>query len=216
MFVKYIALLIVGTRFLRRKLGLPIADLSAARSAIGKAVAKIEAALKPKDYLICGYDGQQLGAYYEGLENEAYPDPATGGDPWTCGIGCTGTDGDGNTIGPGTYWSDEKAYSEFSRRMSEEFGPCVNEVITVPMTQKEFDAMEDLCFNVGVGNFSSSTLAKKFNAGDKQGAADQFPEWNLADGQVMKGLERRRWAERHVFLGGTAKDGIAEAEAKYP
>lgn len=76
--------------------------------------------------------------------------------------------------------------------------------------------MVDLCYNIGVGNFRSSTLVKKFNAGDKQGAADEFPKWNKGGGKVMKGLQRRRWAERLVFLGGDADSAILEAANKYP
>ena len=165
---------------------------------------------------VVGPDGQEIGHYYEGLETVAYPDPATGGEPWTCGIGCTGTDAQGNKIGPGTTWTEQKALDEYSRRMAQEFAPAVKKAIHVEMNQKEFDAMVDLCYNIGGGNFSGSTLVKKFNAGDKKGAADEFPKWNKGGGKVMKGLQRSRWAERHVFLGGTAKDGIAEANAKYP
>jgi lysozyme len=163
-----------------------------------------------------GPDGQTLGHYYEGLENAAYPDPATGGEPWTCGIGCTGTDSKGAPITSDTYWEDDEALHEYGWRMDNEFAPGVKDAVTAPMNQKEFDAMVDLAYNIGVGAFAGSTLVRKFNAGDKQGAADQFPEWNMADGEVMKGLQRRRWAERHVFLGGTAEDGIDEAEEKYP
>jgi lysozyme len=166
--------------------------------------------------LTVGPDGQAIGHYYEGLKTEAYPDPATGGDPWTCGIGCTGKDSQGNTIAQGTTWTEEKALHEYGHRMATEFGPSVKKAIHVEMNQKEFDAMVDLCYNIGGGNFGSSTLVKKFNAGDKPGAADQFLVWNKGGGKVMKGLERRRWAERHVFLGGEAADGIAQAQAKYP
>ena len=163
-----------------------------------------------------GPDGETLGHYYETLKNEAYPDPATGGDPWTCGIGCTGVDSEGVAIVEGTYWDDAKCLHEYAYRMTMEFGPCVNENITQPMTQKEFDAMVDLCYNIGTHNFETSTLVKKFNKGDKQGAADEFPKWNKANGKVMKGLQRRRWAERVVFLGGDATDGIREANQFYP
>jgi lysozyme len=191
----FFVFLIVLIRRLRRRWGLPI---------------------KGQNLKVVGPDAQELGHYYEGLSNEAYPDPATGDDPWTVGIGCTGTDGEGNKIGPGTYWDDDKCYSEYDRRMATEFDPCIQDSVVVDMVQKEYDAMIDLCYNIGTGNFESSTLLKKYNDGDKQGAADEFPKWNLANGQVMKGLERRRWAERHVFLGGNAADGIQDALAKYP
>ncbi|EPF81527.1 lysozyme, partial [Acinetobacter gyllenbergii] len=48
--------------------------------------------------------------------------------------------------------------------------------------------------------FKDSTLLKKLNAGDFMGAADQFPQWNKGGGKVMKGLVRRRAAERELFL----------------
>lgn len=166
--------------------------------------------------LYVGAKGQEIGHYYEGLKTEAYPDPATGAEPWTCGIGCTGHDSEGNKIGPGTTWTEQKALDEYGRRMGKEFGPAVKKAITAEMNQDEFDAMVDLCYNIGGGNFASSTLVKKFNAGDKAATAEQFLVWNKGGGKVMKGLQRRRWAERHVFLGGEAKDGIAEALAKYP
>lgn len=166
--------------------------------------------------LTLGPDGITLGHYYESVSNEAYPDPATGADPWTCGIGCTGCDSEGIPIVEGTYWDDHKVDLEYKHRMDTEFMPQVKRIIKVEMEQKEFDAMVDLCFNIGWPNFEASTLAKKFNAGDKKGAADEFPKWNKAGGKVMKGLQRRRWAERVVFLGGDATEGIREANQFYP
>ena len=55
-------------------------------------------------------------------------------------------------------------------------------------------------FNLGVGNLKKSTLLKKFNAGDIQGAALQFKSWNKAGGKVLTGLTRRREAEMKLFL----------------
>ncbi|KRJ11905.1 lysozyme [Acinetobacter nosocomialis] len=57
-----------------------------------------------------------------------------------------------------------------------------------------------LTYNIGSGAFKNSTLLKKLNKGDYQGAADQFLVWNKAGGKVMKGLVRRREAERALFL----------------
>jgi GH24 family phage-related lysozyme (muramidase) len=51
-----------------------------------------------------------------------------------------------------------------------------------------------------VGNLKKSTLLKKFNAGDIQGAALQFKSWNKAGGKVLTGLTRRREAEMKLFL----------------
>lgn len=76
---------------------------------------------------------------------------------------------------------------------------CVNHLVTVQLTQPEFDAVVDLVFNIGSGNFASSTLLKKLNAGDFPGAAAEFEKWAHAGGQVVAGLLRRRQAEEAEF-----------------
>jgi lysozyme len=78
---------------------------------------------------------------------------------------------------------------------------CVNDVVKVALTQNEFDALTDFCFNVGCGAFASSTLLKLLNAGDYAGAAKQFERWDLAGGTVIAGLLRRRLAEEAEFNG---------------
>lgn len=70
----------------------------------------------------------------------------------------------------------------------------------VPLSQNQFDALVSLVYNIGETAFSNSTLLKKLNAKDYQGAADQFPRWNKGGGQVLKGLVRRRADERDLFL----------------
>lgn len=163
-----------------------------------------------------GPDLETVGHYYEQVRNEAYPDPATGGDPWTCGIGCTGVDSEGNRIVQGTYWDDAKVLREYAHRVNSEFGPGVDAAVTVELTQKEYDMLVDFAFNVGLGNFRGSTLLRKLNEGDKQGAADEFPKWNKGGGKVMKGLQRRRYTNRAVFLGGDANEAIREANKYFP
>jgi len=71
----------------------------------------------------------------------------------------------------------------------------VNGAVKVPLAQNQFDALVS-----GEGAFKGSTLLKKLNATDYIGAADQFPQWNKGGGKVMKGLVRRRAAERELFL----------------
>jgi lysozyme len=75
----------------------------------------------------------------------------------------------------------------------------VNHAVKVPITQDEFNALVDFVFNVGAGNFDSSTLLRELNAGDYAGAADQFARWDLAGGKVVEGLLRRRVAEADLF-----------------
>jgi GH24 family phage-related lysozyme (muramidase) len=57
-------------------------------------------------------------------------------------------------------------------------------------------------YNCGLGSLQSSTLRMKYNRGDYDGAADEFLKWNKAGGKVLRGLERRREAERALFLSG--------------
>lgn len=65
-----------------------------------------------------------------------------------------------------------------------------------------FDAIVSLSFNIGLGNLQASTLRMKYNRGDTQGAADEFLKWRKSNGVVLRGLERRREAERVLFLAG--------------
>ena len=69
-------------------------------------------------------------------------------------------------------------------------------------SQPHFDAMVSLAFNIGLGNLQASTLRMKYNRGDTQGAADEFLKWRKSNGVVLRGLERRREAERAMFLAG--------------
>ena len=68
--------------------------------------------------------------------------------------------------------------------------------------QCHLDAMVSFAFNVGLGSLQSSTLRMRYSRGDYQGAADEFLKWNKAGGKVLRGLERRREAERALFLSG--------------
>ena len=76
----------------------------------------------------------------------------------------------------------------------------VKKLLNNASTQNQFDALVSFAFNLGVGNLKKSTLLKKFNAGDIQGAALQFKSWNKAGGKVLTGLTRRREAEMKLFL----------------
>jgi len=78
---------------------------------------------------------------------------------------------------------------------------AVNRLVTVPLSQNEFDALVDFVFNLGIGHFASSTLLRLLNAGDYAGCAEQFERWDLCDGKEMAGLLRRRLAEEAEFKG---------------
>jgi lysozyme len=69
------------------------------------------------------------------------------------------------------------------------------------ITDAQFGALVSFIYNLGSGNFSSSTLRRKIRDGDLKGAADEFPRWVYGGGRKLPGLVRRRDAERTLFLG---------------
>jgi lysozyme len=129
----------------------------------------------------------------EGCKLEAYPDPGTGGEPWTIGVGHTGG------VQPGDTCTEDQA-REWLKQDAGKAEDCVNGLVNVDMKQNEFDAMVSLCFNIGCRNFRQSTLLKLINGGEYAKAAEEFLRWNFANHQVMAGLTRRREAEREMFL----------------
>ena len=72
--------------------------------------------------------------------------------------------------------------------------------IKVKVSQRQFDAMVSLAYNIGTGAFLKSTLLKKVNAGDFAGASEEFLRWNKAGGKVVLGLTKRREREKQLFL----------------
>lgn len=93
----------------------------------------------------------------------------------------------------------------------------INASVIVPLNQKMFNALGFLIYNIGPGNpksnppiegFLTSTLRRKLNLGDYDGAADEFKRWNKADGQVSAGLIHRRAFEEKLF-----REGLAELRA---
>ena len=131
---------------------------------------------------------------FEGCVLEAYPDPGTGGDPWTIGYGHTGSE-----IYPGFTITQERA-DEYLRLDVQRFEQCVEQSLLVDVNQNQFDALVCFSFNVGCKALSGSTLLKLLNNGDSEAASQQFARWSKAGGKVMAGLVRRRDAERQLFL----------------
>lgn len=76
----------------------------------------------------------------------------------------------------------------------------VSSKVKVVINDNQFAALVSFVYNVGIGAFNSSTLLKRLNAGEFQKAADEFLKWDHAGGVVVKGLTRRRQAERALFL----------------
>lgn len=83
-----------------------------------------------------------------------------------------------------------------------QFEDGVTMAVKTPLEQHQFDALVSFSFNVGNGNFLSSTMLKLLNANQFLEAAQQFPRWNKAGGRVLPVLVRRRARERKLFLEG--------------
>lgn len=130
---------------------------------------------------------------WEGCKLVAYPDPGTGGAPWTVGWGATGPG-----IGPGTVWTQAQADERLAQDV-ERFMAGVQRVLTREPSDNELAAMTSLAYNIGLGAFERSTLLRFLNAGDKANAAKQFDVWRRAGGRVMQGLVNRRADERKLF-----------------
>lgn len=144
---------------------------------------------------------------WEGCRLEAYPDPATGGDPWTIGWGSTGPG-----IREGVKWTQAQADDRLALDVSR-FMRGVRASLQREASDNELGAMTSLAYNIGLGAFRSSTLLRLFNAGDKAGAARQFDRWNRAGGRVMPGLVRRRADEREVFEQPAEPDDLTPEAA---
>lgn len=131
-------------------------------------------------------------AGYEGFRNEAYiPVP---GDVPTVGFGST----------EGVKLGDKITVEEGLERLYRDVGvveSAIARCVKVPLTQGEYDAYTSFAFNVGGSAFCGSTLVKKLNAGDYQGACDELKRWVYADGKVLPGLVERREREFQMCMG---------------
>jgi lysozyme len=75
------------------------------------------------------------------------------------------------------------------------------------LSQCQFDALVSFVFNLGLGTLQRSTLKSKLTRGDIKGAADQFLRFSMAGGKILPGLQRRRIAERTMFLTNANRAG---------
>lgn len=81
---------------------------------------------------------------------------------------------------------------------------AVRRLVTVPVTQPQFDALVSLTFNIGQTNFARSTMLRKINAGDCWGAGREFTRWVNGGGRPLPGLVKRRADERTLWETGCA------------
>lgn len=137
--------------------------------------------------------GLALIESFEGCKLQAYPDPGSGGEPYTIGIGHTGG------VMPDDTCTEQEAL-DWLRDDCSVAEEAINDWVDVELTQNAFDSLVSLVFNIGTGNFKSSTLLKLINSGQMDAAAKQFSRWDRAAGREMAGLSRRRNAEASLFM----------------
>ena len=134
-------------------------------------------------------NGIELIKEFEGRRLVAYQDSV---GVWTIGYGHTKD-----------VWEDRLIIKKTADRLLAEdlaeFEKYVDNLVEVPLTQNQFDALVAWTFNLGPTNLSESTLLKKLNAGDYDAVPFEMKRWNKAGGEVLEGLIRRREAEAALF-----------------
>jgi len=148
-------------------------------------------------------NGLALTELFEGNTLSAYQDQR---GIWTIGYGHTAG------VHPGQTITQQEAVDYLAADIQTAVH-CVNEVVTVKLTQIQFDSLVDFAFNVGAANFRHSTLLRDVNEGRFPEALAQFNLWDHCGGVVNAGLLRRRKAEASEFGGdiSAAMEDIATA-----
>ena len=139
--------------------------------------------------------GLDLIKDFEGFSSTSYLCPAK--IP-TIGYGNTFWE-DGRKVRLGEQISKTDALELLEFVANKDFADKIFPLIKVKVSQNQFDAMVSLAYNIGVGNFSKSTLLKKVNAGDFIGASEEFLKWNKSGRKELLGLTRRREREKDLF-----------------
>lgn len=127
----------------------------------------------------------------EGCKLKAYRDT---GNVLTIGWGHTGPD-----VKEGLIWSQEQADAALKKDITKTEKDLLK-LIKVDLNENQLSALVSFVFNIGIGQFKSSTLLKKLNAGDYEEAANQLLRWNKDNGKVLNGLIKRRSWEKTLFL----------------
>jgi len=136
-----------------------------------------------------GQNGLNLIKASEGFRAQAYLD--TGKVP-TIGYGTTHDVHLGQVI-------TESQGEEFLKRDVSDAEHTIDTLVKVPLTQNQFDALVCFVYNIGEGQFKSSTLLRVLNAGHYDQVPAQLARWNKDNGRVLKGLVIRRANEAKLF-----------------
>lgn len=144
------------------------------------------------------YEGVLEIARSEGLRLSAYPDPVSGGAPWTIGYGQTFR-ADGRPVRQGMVMTPDEADHEFCEILTD-FTRGVQAELTAPTNDNQLAAMVSLAWNIGLAGFKRSTVLRAHNQGEPDAAARAFALWNKAGGKVIRGLTLRRAREAALYL----------------
>lgn len=126
---------------------------------------------------------------------EAYPDPGTGGDPWTIGWGSTGPD-----VTPDTVWTQVQCDARLAADL-ERYAAEVDQALgDAPTSPAQFDALVSFHYNTGA--IGRATLTRLHLGGNHAEAAREFGKWVFAGGRRLPGLVRRRAAEAALYAAG--------------
>ena len=140
-------------------------------------------------------DAYELIKQFEGLRLEAYLCPA---GIWTIGYGHT------SGVSPNSFITIQEA-DEYLHRDVATIEMQLNKLNLI-LRQCQWDAIVSFVFNVGIGNFRSSTLLAKIRTNpDDNSIMDEFLRWVYANGKVMKGLQKRRLAEMKLYFSDKLK-----------
>jgi GH24 family phage-related lysozyme (muramidase) len=154
---------------------------------------------------------------FEGCRLKAYPDPASGGAPWTIGYGTTRYSG-GGPVRKGDTITQSQAEEYLRTSLLDLYAPSVFHLIP---SAKNWNASQvaatlSLGYNIGLGALEDSTLRRRMNAGESPVTvfSEEAPRWNKADGKVLEGLVRRRNAEVELFVGQSLQQDAPKQHAK--
>lgn len=139
-------------------------------------------------------EGLDLIKRFEGFSSTIYICPA--GYP-TIGYGHVVRDEEKGRFDTGI---DQEQGEELLRRDAHVAERAVLRLITVPLTDGQFDALVSFTFNLGSGALQRSTLRRKLNRQDYVSAAGELRRWIWAGGRKLKGLIKRREAEKGLFI----------------
>lgn len=146
----------------------------------------------------------KLWREFEGLVLKAYPDPATGNDPWTIGYGHTGGLSEPQ-VKPGMVITKDQA-EEYMKNDLKAAYEALKKLIKVELNENQWAALVSFYGNLKTKTFLKSSVLTYINKGRLDEVPGRMALYRLGDGKVMKGLVRRRTAEGALWMKPVGPD----------